>query len=179
MLAIACSLLAMVAYRHSAANQSRKALEPVACPAVIIELAAAGKSTGIYFFSPNADTETICAAMNIDTELLGETDVENLSSIATGTAVVIADKGVGSLISVVPIAAEKRIALGIPLDLNAATVAELTYVPGIGPGLASALVKYRCTHGAFSRVEDITEVKGIGSKRLRSARKYLMVNSER
>lgn len=49
-----------------------------------------------------------------------------------------------------------------PLNLNTATAAELEELPGIGPALAGAIVKYRDQHGAFSAVADLDEVSGIG-----------------
>lgn len=62
------------------------------------------------------------------------------------------------------------IALGIPvvvlaqtpIDLNSATSEQLQTLPGIGPAKAGAIVEYREVYGAFARIEDITNVSGIG-----------------
>jgi competence protein ComEA len=51
-----------------------------------------------------------------------------------------------------------------PLDLNAATAADLDGLPGIGPVLAGRIVAWRSEHGRFARVEELTEVAGIGDK---------------
>ena len=53
-----------------------------------------------------------------------------------------------------------------PLDLNAATEAELTALPGIGEALAKRIVEYREANGFFKKVEDLTEVSGIGPAKL-------------
>ena len=53
-----------------------------------------------------------------------------------------------------------------PLDLNTATVEELTQLPGIGEELARRIVEYRAEHGFFESVEELTEVSGIGDGKL-------------
>jgi competence protein ComEA len=50
------------------------------------------------------------------------------------------------------------------IDLNNATVDELESLPGIGAVLAQRVIAYRQSVGRFRAVEDLREVKGIGSK---------------
>ncbi len=47
------------------------------------------------------------------------------------------------------------------INVNTATVEELTSLPGIGPATAAKIIEYREAH-AFATVEEILEVKGIG-----------------
>lgn len=47
------------------------------------------------------------------------------------------------------------------INVNTATVEELTSLPGIGPATAAKIVEYREAH-PFATVEEILEVKGIG-----------------
>jgi competence protein ComEA len=49
-----------------------------------------------------------------------------------------------------------------PLDLNAATVADLDALPGLGPVLAQRIVDHREQHGRFTSVEQLDDVAGIG-----------------
>lgn len=49
-----------------------------------------------------------------------------------------------------------------PLNINFATVEELSQLPGIGPVSALAIVNYRESHGAFNAIEEIQKVSGIG-----------------
>ena len=51
-----------------------------------------------------------------------------------------------------------------PLNLNAATEAQLEALPGIGPATATRIVEYRKKNGGFKKVEDLMNVKGIGEK---------------
>ena len=55
---------------------------------------------------------------------------------------------------------------GAPINLNTATLEHLDTLDGVGPGIAQRILDYREQHGAFSRVEELGEVPGIGAKRL-------------
>ena len=52
-----------------------------------------------------------------------------------------------------------------PLNLNAATAAELEALPGIGPSLAGAILAEREKTGRFESVDDLKRVRGIGEQR--------------
>lgn len=60
-----------------------------------------------------------------------------------------------------------------PLDLNLANVAALQKIPGIGPSTAKAIVSRRVTLGKFRKVEDLLDVKGIGSRKFATMRRFL------
>ncbi len=49
-----------------------------------------------------------------------------------------------------------------PVDLNAATAADLDALPGIGPVLAQRIVEHREHSGPFRTVEQLDDVPGIG-----------------
>ncbi len=49
-----------------------------------------------------------------------------------------------------------------PVDLNAADVAGLDALPGIGPVLAARIVQWRLDNGPFRSVDELGEVSGIG-----------------
>jgi len=49
-----------------------------------------------------------------------------------------------------------------PVDLNRATVEQLTDLPGIGAAKAAAIVAHRSSSGVFESVEDLEAVRGIG-----------------
>jgi competence protein ComEA len=60
-----------------------------------------------------------------------------------------------------------------PLDVNAATEAELEKLPGVGPSLARRIVEYRGRHGPFAAVDSLVRVWGIGPRTLERLRGLL------
>ena len=63
------------------------------------------------------------------------------------------------------------------LDLNQATVEELDTLPGVGPAIARRIVAFREKNGAFKRIEDLMNVRGIGEKTFLRLRDRIMVQS--
>ena len=50
------------------------------------------------------------------------------------------------------------------VNINTASAAEFEALPGIGPKMAQRIVEYREKNGAFKKLEDLMNVKGIGEK---------------
>ena len=61
------------------------------------------------------------------------------------------------------------------IDINTATSEELEMLPNIGPQIASDIIAYRRRHGAFSSIEQIMEVDGIGDKRFAAIREMITI----
>ncbi len=60
-----------------------------------------------------------------------------------------------------------------PVNLNTAGLEELCSLSGIGAVKARAIIEWRQANGAFTSIEDITKVKGIGAKTLEKNRERL------
>lgn len=61
------------------------------------------------------------------------------------------------------------------VNINTATVTELTDLPGIGEQTAQKIVNYRKENGKFNSIEDIKNVSGIGDAKYNSIKDYITV----
>ena len=59
------------------------------------------------------------------------------------------------------------------VDVNAADVAELERLPGVGPALARRIVEERERRGPFQSPEALTRVRGIGPKTVEAVKDYV------
>ena len=64
-------------------------------------------------------------------------------------------------------------AVSAPIHLSTATVEQLDEIDGIGPTLAGRIVEYRDSHGGLRSLDELSEVEGIGEKRLATLREAL------
>ncbi len=51
-----------------------------------------------------------------------------------------------------------------PLNLNAATAADLEKLPGVGAAMATRILEYRQKSGGFKKIEELMNVQGIGER---------------
>lgn len=64
------------------------------------------------------------------------------------------------------------------VNVNTATLEDLTRLPGIGPVLAGRIVAYREEHGRFASVDTLAEVKGIGPETIEGFQERAIVASD-
>ena len=64
----------------------------------------------------------------------------------------------------------------VPVDINTADVSTLAAeLNGVGTSKAAAIVAYREANGPFLRIEDLSNVKGIGVKTVEKNRSNLVI----
>jgi competence protein ComEA len=73
--------------------------------------------------------------------------------------------------------ANKLLVFSIPLDLNRVSIEDLCLVPGIGESLAREIVAYRERRKGFQSVDELKNVKGIGSKKYSPLKNFFMVKN--
>ena len=64
-------------------------------------------------------------------------------------------------------------AAGSMVNINSASEVELEELPGVGPVTAAAIVQWRTEHGAFTAVDELLEVSGIGDATLAEMAPYV------
>ena len=60
-------------------------------------------------------------------------------------------------------------------NLNSALKDELTQIPGVGDKTADAIIKYREANGGFKSIDEIKQIKGIGTKKFEKMQAYITV----
>jgi competence protein ComEA len=95
-------------------------------------------------------------------------------TIASGSRVEVTPDG-GHRVSAMPGA--QLLTLGLVINLNQATAADLDAIPGVGPALAQRIVDYRQEHGPFKKIDDLMEVSGFGPQNLQKLKPSLGLGS--
>ncbi len=65
------------------------------------------------------------------------------------------------------------VAAPTPVHLSTATVEQLDAIDGIGPTLAERIIEFRDEKGGFRSLDELSQVDGIGEKRLATLREAL------
>ena len=63
------------------------------------------------------------------------------------------------------------------INLNKATVEELSKVPGLNPDLAKKIIDARKENGEFVDMDELLDIDGIDAKLLRQLKKHLIIKS--
>jgi competence protein ComEA len=64
------------------------------------------------------------------------------------------------------------------VNVNTATAEQLMLLPGIGEAKARAILERRKEHGGFKAVDDLLEVKGIGTAALDKIRPFVAIQGK-
>jgi competence protein ComEA len=139
---------------------------------IAVEIAGESGRNGVYFI-PKGSTLAAFLDMTGITASDVNGQIRRAPTLRSATTVTLMSSPPG--ISVEPMSADKRLALGIPIDLNRSSFEDLVLVPGIGEKTAEKIVEERSLNGTFGRLEELMRVKGIKEKRLEKLRRYLCI----
>jgi len=136
---------------------------------VFIEVTGAAAHPGVYSFDhPPTLAEVYCRAGAAVPPPGGE------KRLASGSLLNLNQDGSYQLSRM---GGPQLLTLGLSLDLNRATAADLEALPDIGPVMAGRIIAYRQTHGPFNKIADLMEISGIGPQNLEKLKPYLALGS--
>jgi competence protein ComEA len=138
-------------------------------PTILVHVIGAVLTPGLVKLQQGARVaDAVSAAGGLRTDA-DPAELNLAATVSDGSQIIIGTKsaprgevreGSASSVSV----AEGGSAANAVIDLNTATLAQLDTIPGVGPVTAQAILDYRTKHGRFTRIEELQEVDGIGSK---------------
>lgn len=138
---------------------------------VAMEVVGNGAGEGIYFFQGKRTLREHLKLAGLE-EKLGQVVIPD-AVVPEGSAISIsAEEGE---LKIRELAANKRLALNLTVDVNGVSEEELLLIPGIGVKLAAQIVQLRQERGRFEDISDLAALVGIKEKKLNDLRKYLTV----
>lgn len=165
--------LGVLLYREASTLENLPVFLPDEQDFIYIELEGDGLMSGVYQFN---DGLSVCDVINLTDPLLAETLIidpamspplrngESLHFVRKDRKTSLLDRGW--------MKASHRLSLAIPLHPDRMSTDDWTVLPGIGETLAKRIENNRQINGDFGRLDALKRVKGIGSKRLDSWRKF-------
>ena len=64
------------------------------------------------------------------------------------------------------------------ININTATLEQLITLPGIGPALAQRILDFRETYGPFQNLVELTDIEGIGAKKIEAIKDLIILEDE-
>jgi competence protein ComEA len=135
-----------------------------------VEVAGDPGKAGIYFLPEGMTVEHVLDIAGIP-KMTPRVKTYGIG-ISSGSALIATPQGE---VNIGEMAAAKRLALGLPVDLNRISGEELSLVPGIGEKMADQIIQLRKDRGGFRDVVDLMALPGIKEKKLNGLKAYLMV----
>lgn len=141
---------------------------------IMVELAGDENHGGIYFLPQEA---TVCDLFRKAglRDAAGFREADLARALHSGDRVV-CDRA-RYRVTLGDVAVHVRLALGMPIDLNEATLEDLVLVSGIGPKTASKIIKAREGEGGFLRVDSLKWTGCMGEKRYNRVKDYLYIRA--
>ncbi len=143
-------------------------------PGIMVMLSGDEDHDGIYFLSQEATVYDLFKKAGLR-DIAGFKEADLARALHSGDRVTC--DGTRYRVTLGDVAAPVRLAFGMPIDLNEATLEELMLIPGIGPNTASKIIKVREGNGVFSIVDSLKLAGCMGERRYNRAKDYLYTRS--
>jgi competence protein ComEA len=136
--------------------------------ALTVEIRDKNIDKGIYFIASRTNANQLLHWAGIAVQAQNNFVLENGMKLTVDS-----DSAKG--VSLAEIDNSRRLALGMTIDLNRATVDDLLLIPGIGEITAQKILKLKSEKVRFKNVEELMEIEGIKEKKMVKLRQYLYI----
>lgn len=126
---------------------------------IYVHVCGAVKKPGVYKVMANSRIYDAIEAAGGLTKKAADTDVNQAELLTDGEQVYIPYKGNTKDDSI--LSSDNTSTDSSKVNINTASSAELTTLPGIGDAKATSILQYREEHGKFASIEEIKNVSGI------------------
>jgi len=136
----------------------------------VYELAGDVRRPGFYCFAAAQNLgqlRSACGGAPADVQPPGP---DAWQEVASGSRVVF-----GARAAIGPMSGRDRLNFFLPLDVNAASAAELELVPGIGRQTAASIIAYRTAHQGVRTLAELAALRGMSARRLQALTPYLTI----
>lgn len=137
---------------------------------VVTELRGDEDREGVYTLPAGATVGDLLRAAGLETPA-GAAERDRRLNNGDRVTVLPAGKGAPA-VTLDEIPAAQKMVLGIPVDLNSASLEDLERLPGIGRKTAEAIVRYRETEGPLKSLEDLKKTGLAGDRKIDEIRRY-------
>jgi competence protein ComEA len=140
---------------------------------VVVGLTGPVGFNGIFYVPEKTGVRDLLRAAGIrnaesfDENVLGK-------GLSTGKTVIIDPHGG---LRIVEMNNADKLALGIPIDINKATLDDLMLINGVGEKTAWRIIQFREESGRFQRVEDLMKIHGIKDKKFQKLKSYFCTDN--
>lgn len=150
-------------------------LAPRAAGSALVHVAGAVQRPGVYRLADGRRVEDAIGRAGGPRRGADLNAINLAAKVADGQQVVVPRRGAGGAVAAAPGGAGTAGAGGAaaaqaPVSLNSATAEQLDTLDGVGPATAQKILDWRQQHGGFRSIDDLSEVPGIGPKRLAALR---------
>ncbi len=148
---------------------------PVTGTVVVVHVVGQVRRPGVVRLAPGARVQQALAAAGGPLPTADLARVNLARPVVDGEQVVVPRPGEPAVGAASPPAAGSPASTPPVVDLNAADLAQLDTLPGVGPVLAQRILTWRAENGRFSSVDELGEVSGIGDAVLARLRPLVRV----
>jgi len=139
-------------------------------PEYVYEVSGEVKKPGFYSYHEKQSIQKLinaCGRLSDGIEFTGLN-----KKLKSGTRIILTDK-----IKIESLDASARINFFLPINVNRASIDDLSLIPGVGRKTAESIVCFRDKNNGINDLHELVNIKGIGEKRLNRLLLYLSVDS--